>query len=65
MRVAIITIEMTIAVEVDDSTTLKEATDIVLFECDAISGINTNVLDKMEGRDVTNYSVEDAEWLDI
>ena len=65
MKEAIITIEIAMSVEVDDSTTLEEATDIALFECEAIGNIKSAVLDKMEDRDVTSYSVEYAEWLDM
>ena len=65
MKQAIIKIEMTMTVDVDDSTTLDEATDIALFECEAIGNIKGAVLDKMEDREVTNYSVEEAEWLDM
>ena len=65
MKQAIIKIELTMTVDVDDSVNLEEATDIALFECDAIGSIKSTVHEKMKDREVTDYTVEDAEWLDM
>jgi hypothetical protein len=65
MKHALITVEITIMVNVDDSTTKEEATDIALFECEAIGNIKGVILDKMKGREVTSYCVNDFDWLDI
>ena len=64
MKAAQIKIELTMDVEVDDSTSLDEATKIALFTCEAETSIKTSVLDKLHGSDVINCEVLDAEFID-
>ena len=65
MQQAIIKIELEMTVDVDDSTTIEEAQQIALFECEAESSIHNSILDKMEDRDVVSYEVLNAEFADM
>jgi len=65
MQKALIKIEITMSVDVDDSTTLEEATDIALFECGASSGIKSAILDKMQDNEIYSHEVLDAEFADM
>ena len=65
MKQALIKIEITMSVDVDDSTTLEEATDIALFECGASSGVQTALLDKMQDNEIYTYEVLDSEFADM
>ena len=64
MKTAIVTIEIEVQLEVDNSTTIEEAKQIALFECEAISSIGTDVFTKMDDRDVIGHEVTNAEFID-